>query len=559
MTRRRFAPLFTLVALGACATVPAADRQPVTVQILAINDFHGNLETPLSPTHFADGDKLRQSRLGGAAQLAATVEHLRTGNSITVAAGDLIGASPLVSSLFLDEPSIRVLSDLGLELAAVGNHEFDRGIAELQRMQNGGCDQYTRRTPCALEPFAGAGFTYLAANVVDEDGATLFPATAMRTIGDARIGFIGMTLKGTAGLVANQATAGYEFHDEATTANRLARALRAAGADTVVVLIHEGANVDPRFNVAGCPGLSGPIVPIAEALDPAISLVVSGHTHQAYSCKLATNAGAEVLLTSGGRYGGFVTDITMRIDPAANRVLSLEGRNVAVDGSAGSVPAVASYVARYAQASEGVANREIGPIAPPAGEGADCGDRIAQDLVADAYLFGANAALDDTVDLAFVNSGGVRADLAGADDGVLTFGELSAMAPFGNSVIVLEMNGADIKALLEQQFCENDPAIVCNSLLIPSAGTTYTVDLDGPAGSRISALSINGQPLDPARTYRVATNNFLAGGGDGFHTFTQVPQVANVGFDIDALEAYVATGTIVVPICGRISHVSPVD
>lgn len=557
MMKRYAATLLASLTLAGCATLPDAAGETVEIQILALNDFHGNLETPASTTRYRDGEEERQARLGGAAQLGASLASLRRSNSITVAAGDLIGASPLISSLFLDEPTIRVLSDIGLDLASVGNHEFDRGTAELRRMQDGGCEQHTLRKPCAVEPFTGAGFTYLAGNVVDPQGAIFFPGTALREIGGARVGFIGLTLEGTANLVSAQATDGYDFLDEAETANRLAAGLRAQGADTVVLLIHEGADVDPRYNIAGCPGLSGAIVPIAKALDPAISLVVSGHTHQAYACSVQTDAGGNLLLTSGGRYGGFVTDITMVINPATDTVLSVNGRNIAVDGSAGKDPQVEAYVGRYAEASGPVANRMVGPIGAASGMGEDCGDSPAQDFIADAYLDAANRAPGMTADLAFVNSGGVRAPLDPDADSQLTFGELSAMAPFGNSLIVLEMSGAEIKALLEEQYCGEGMATICNSVLIPSAGSSYRTDPARPQGERISAIMIGGAPLDPASTYRVVTNSFLVGGGDGFAQFTKVPQIANVGFDIDALESYVATGTVAVPACGRVQVAQP--
>ncbi|MDE1466196.1 bifunctional metallophosphatase/5'-nucleotidase [Aurantiacibacter sp. D1-12] len=558
------AALLSTAALAACAApqtdvvTSAASPEPVTLQILAINDFHGNLETPQSATTWLDNGEEHRARLGGAGALAGTLGTLRSENSVTVAAGDLIGASPLISALFLDEPAIDVLSEMGLDIASVGNHEFDRGTDELRRIQDGGCEQFTLKQPCAIGRFEGAGFSYLAGNVVSEDGASFFPGTMIQEMDGAQIGFIGLTLEGTPNLVSAQATEGYDFLDEADTANRLAAELRAQGADAVVLLLHEGANVDPRFNIAGCPSLNGSVVPIIERLDPSISLVVSGHTHQAYVCNVTSAAGHDVLLTSGGRYGGFVTDITMVVDPANDRVLSLDGRNVPVDGSMGTNATVDAIVSRAAEASGPVANRAVGPISDSGERGENCGDRPAQDFVADAYLFAANAGLDFPADVAFTNSGGVRSNLDSARDGVMTFGELAAMAPFGNSVIVLEMTGSEIRNVLEQQFCEENGQIgICDSVLIPSAGMAYSVDQGAVLGSRIASMTLNGEPIDDARTYRVVTNNFLVGGGDGFEQFSQVSQIANVGFDIDALEAYVATGTVSVPVCGRVQNVSP--
>jgi 5'-nucleotidase len=285
MRMRITATLVSTLALAACATapggeMPSAGAAPVEIQLLALNDFHGNLETPAATTSYSRGGETLREVLGGAARLGATLDGLRQGQpfTLTLAAGDLIGASPFVSANFLDEPAIMALNMVQLDLASVGNHEFDRGVPELRRIQDGGCGQNTTRTPCALEPFGGANFTYLAGNVVDQQGQSLFPGTAIRQIGPARVGFIGLTLRDTATLVAPSATMGLSFTDEADAANRMARELLAQGADTVVLLIHEGARVEPFMNVSGCPNLSGPILPIHERLDPAISVIVSGHT-----------------------------------------------------------------------------------------------------------------------------------------------------------------------------------------------------------------------------------------------------------------------------------------
>ncbi|MBH5323170.1 bifunctional metallophosphatase/5'-nucleotidase [Aurantiacibacter sediminis] len=561
MTSKLIASLFASAALAGCVTQPGAissvspTSDVVNLQVLALNDFHGHLEQSEREGTWIENGVERRGRIGGAAQLGATLDALREGHTVTVAAGDLIGASPLISSLFLDEPTIRALSVVGLDIASVGNHEFDRGIEELRRIQNGGCEVYTLREPCAVEPFIGADFAYLAGNVVDDAGVTLFPGTEMRDYGAARVGFIGLTLEGTPNLVADQATAGYTFLPEAETANRLAAQLRDRGADAVVLLIHEGGYVDGRFVLDGCPDISGPIVPIVEALDPSISLVVSGHSHNAYICNITRESGEPVLLTSAGRYGGFVTAIDMVIDPASDAVLSLDARSIAVTDTDTPHAEAGEIVRRYAEAVRPVAERAVGPIAAPLARGEDCADRPAQDFVADAYLFAANAALDAPADIAFVNSGGVRSDLSGADDGVLTFGELAAMAPFGNTLIVLEMTGGQIMALLEQQFCQEDGSVLCGSALVPSAGSAYQVDRRRAQGERVLAPVIDEQPLDPARTYRVVTNSFLAGGGDGFSQFGDGTQVANVGFDIDGIEAYVATGEVRVPVCGRVRTV----
>src|SRR6478736_5754383 len=332
--------LVPVLAVSACTTTPppAAPvvQGRVEIQILAFNDFHGNLEIPpaVEVTN-TDGSKQRIVT-GGAANLAGALAQARIGHpdTVTVSAGDTIGASPLISANYLDEPTITAMNLLGLEFNSVGNHEFDRGGDELKRMQAGGCAKFTRRIPCAVEPFAGARFRYLAANVVQADGSTIFPATGLKQFdtpaGPITIGFIGMTLKGTANLVTPSGVKGLSFKDEAETANALVPQLKAQGADTIVLLIHQGGKL-PQFTTGnGCDGLYGEILPILGKLDPAITTIVSGHTHWAYVCRGTQQAGAGRLLTSAGKYGYFATDLRLRFDPVSHRLIDQSARNVIV-------------------------------------------------------------------------------------------------------------------------------------------------------------------------------------------------------------------------------------
>lgn len=565
MYMRITASLASTLVLAACATTPssigeapAAAPALVELQLLGLNDFHGNIEAPTAITSYRQGDEALREALGGAARLGATLDGLRAGqaHSLTVAAGDLIGASPFVSANFLDEPAIMALNLVGLDIASVGNHEFDRGIAELQRIQQGGCAQNTSRAPCALEPFSGAGFTYLAGNVVDAGGQSLFPGTVLRDLGPATVGFVGLTLRDTATLVAPSMTAGLSFLDEAETANRLARQLVAAGADTVVLLIHEGGRVDPSQNIAGCPNLSGPIVPILAQLDAAISVVVSGHTHQAYVCDVAMADGGTRLLSSAGRNGTFVTDIRLSFDPARNRVVAARAVNVPVREGAETRVDIDTMVRRYAEAAAPVAARVVGTIAPAAQDSEDCEETPAANLVADAQLAQAQALLGGEIDVAFINTSGVRTGLGGADDGVMTYGEIFAMQPFGNVLQVLDLSGADLRAALEEQFCGSGLATPCFTLLAPSATLTYAYDRSRPAGQRIVAVLLNGSALVEDARYQVVFNNFLASGGDGFASLARQPTVGEAGSDLDALEAWLARG-VVIPACGRLRDVTP--
>ena len=553
--------VFGVLALAACATVPreaAAPAAAETIQILALNDFHGNIETPASPaTWFAVGER-RQERLGGAARIGAVLQELRQGkgNTITVAAGDLIGASPLASAYFLDEPAVMALNRMGLELAAVGNHEFDRGTAELRRMQEGGCEVHSNREPCRLDrPFEGAMFTYLAGNVLDEQGNTLLPGTSIKTFGGVKLGFIGMTLKETGILVSPAGTAGYRFADEAETANALAARLRSEGADAVVVLIHQGANVDPLNNTTGCPELSGDLLPILERLDPSIRLVVSGHTHMAYACEVPAPGGSTRLLTSAGRYGNFVTEIALTVDPQTDRILSLSAVNRPVTQTAQEQVDIASLVRRYTEAAAPIAARVVGRIEGSLDRPEGDTDSPLGNIIADAQLAATREPARGGARIAFINSGGVRARFEPAADGSVTYGQIFALQPFGNTLVVLELTGAQLKAVLEQQFGPESPAEIANSLLIPSAGFTFAYDRNRPAGERIVSMALNGAPVDPAATYRVTVNNFLASGGDGFSLLSQAKPVADAGQDLDALEAYISRG-VSVPPTGRVSDLT---
>lgn len=560
--------------LGGCATpprpVPAA-YGPVEVQILAINDFHGNLEPPRLTVPASDG----AVPAGGAAYLASALKQVRTPNSVTVAAGDLIGATPISSALFLDEPSIKALSMAGLELASVGNHEFDKGSEELLRMQNGGCEKHTKREPCAIEPFAGAGFQYLAANVIGPDGRTLFPGTAVKQVGGVKIGFIGMTLQETATLVTPSGVAGLRFADEAASANALVPGLKAAGASTIVLLIHQGASIEGRFDDRACPGLSGDILPVLARLDPAIQLVISGHTHNAYICRVPIAGGGTRLLTSSGKYGTLVTDIRLSFDRPGGKLMGEKGEFVIVQGepiqtsrlSAPLVqshkvfpadPQVAALVARYREAAAGAANRPVGRLGGTVLKGSDSGESQAAGLISDGQLFVARDPNRGDADFALMNNGGARTDLIPAADGNVTFGQIFAMQPFANNVVTKSYTGAEIKAVLEQQFASGRNSVANPNMLTPSANFRFGYDKSRPAGQRIVVMSLDGKPVDPAKSYRVAINNFLASGGDNFSLLANGRGAADGGLDLDATQAYLATNPPV-PQLGRIIDLTPKD
>ena len=545
--------------LAGCTTQPKpvpAPAAPVEVQIIGINDFHGNLETPASPpsVRMADGSILKE-RLGGAAALASTLKRVRQPNSITVSAGDLIGASPLVSAYFLDEPTIQAMNAIGLGLNAVGNHEFDKGSAELLRMQNGGCEKHTTRVPCRVEPFGGATFQFLAANVHRSDGQTILPGSAVRQFGPVKIGFIGMTLKETATLVTPAGVAGLAFADEAASANALVPMLKAQGADAVVLLIHQGGKPGENYLQTGCDGLTGGILPIMDKLDPAIAIVVSGHTHYAYACELE-RGGANRLLTSAGRNGYLVTDIRLTFDPATRALIHRSAINVPVQPQQGADEGVAALVARYSAEAAPAAARSVGKLKGNAPYSDVYDESPAANLIADAQLAATKAENHGNADISFINSSGVRTSITPASDGTVTYGQIFAAQPFGNNLVVKSLTGVQLKALLEQQFVVENGKTEVGSLLVPSANFRFDYDLSRPEGQRIVSMTLNGKPIRPDARYRVSVNNFLASGGDGFSALIQGTDTFDAGLDLDALEAWLATNPTA-PAIGRTRNVTP--
>ncbi len=554
--------LFLPILLAACAG-PMAGRQPaapVEVGIVAINDFHGSLDPPRQSVNVSDGKGgVIPVPAGGAAWLASAIDSVRAGHpqSLTVSAGDMISASQLASSLYLDEPSIGVMNRIGVDFNAVGNHEFDRGQRELLRMQNGGCEKLTAKQPCALERFAGATFKYLAASTVKADGTTLFPATGLRTFGTGKravtVGVIGLTLKGTPNLVVPSGIAGLTFADEADTINAAVPKLKAQGADAIVVLIHEGGRTKGEPDPQGCTDFAGDIRPILDRLDTRVDVVISGHTHWSYVCDYGKlNPAKPILLTSAGVYGELVTDITLKIDPVSGRVVSKAAKNVIVQsvpytssrGPLANTPLfpqfepradIAQYVAKYVDASKAYTQRPIGKIdrAAPKNEGAEGGaGGPLGNLLADAQLGATRSA---GAQIAFMNPFGIRAPLVPAADGTLTFGDIYLNQPFGNNVVTATMTGAQIKATLEQGLDDTGP----KQVLAPSAGFAFAYDPARPSGDRIVSITLEGQPLVMARGYRVTVNGFLALGGDGFSGFVGMPDVVTGPTDIDALESWI--------------------
>lgn len=530
-------------------------RNRVDLQLLAFNDYHGHVQAGEAGT--VDGQEA-----GGGQYLATKLSQLRDGNenSLTVAAGDLIGGSPFFSGLFHDEPSVESLNALGLDVSSVGNHEFDEGVPELLRMQDGGCHPVDG---CYFpeQPYAGADFQWLAANVQNDQGKTPLPPYWVKNVDGVKVGFIGMTLEGTDALVSADGVQGWNFLDEAETANKLVPVLKRRGVEAIVVLLHEGGIPDP-VEVNGCQGISGPIVDINAALDPEIDVMVTGHTHLPYNCVLEDR-----IVTSAYSYGRVVSEINLVLDKRTRDVRrdqSSAVNHAVIRAELTPDAAVTAVIDKWAPLAAETGNRQVGTITetinrgktPTGGE--DRGvESAAGNLVADVHLWATSQA---GAQIAFMNPGGVRSDLTFPSsqtpvegDGVVTFGEAQTFQPFNNQLFTFDMTGAQIKTALEQQ-CQ--PAGTSRPFLHLGVSTGFTYDLaktitGGTCTSvTVSNIQLNGVPLDPAATYRVTTNNFLASGtGDNFFVFGEADKsnLQDSGSDLLALVNYLGTFSPVAP------------
>lgn len=523
--------------LGGCAAAPSATppatapAATVPLRLLAINDFHGHLLPPpggYREVDPADPSRSRSIPAGGAAAMASAVRELAAGhpNHVFVAAGDLVGASPLLSALFHDEPTVESLSAMGLAYAAVGNHEFDDGADELLRLQRGGCHPVDGcRGP---RPFAGAGFQYLAAStVVRATGQTLLPPYAIRRFDGVPVAFVGLTLKGTPQIVSPAGVAGLAFRDEAETVNALVPELQRQGVQAIVVLLHEGGEADGGRD--GCDDLRGAITRIVPRLHPAVDVVVSGHTHRAYVCRVDGR-----LVTSGDRYGTLVTAIDLELDRASGEVLRSQARNVVVDTRRFAPDAgQAALIAAYERLAAPLAKRVVGTIAASLTRESDAsGESVLGRVVADAQLDATRAA---GARLALTNPGGLRSPILKPADGRVRYEDVFEAQPFGNRLVTMTISGAQLAALLEQQFAGERPRV-----LQASRGLRYEWDATRPAGARLlpGSLTLDGQPVTPDQPVRLTVNSYLAEGGDRFPMLREGRErIVGIG-DANALADY---------------------
>ncbi|AWL87578.1 MULTISPECIES: bifunctional metallophosphatase/5'-nucleotidase [Streptomyces] len=532
----------------------------VDVQLLSFNDLHGNLEPPagsagnVSETQ-PDGT-VKAIPAGGVEYLATSLRTARKGNpySVTAAGGDMVGASPLLSGLFHDEPTIEALNGLDLDVTAVGNHEFDEGATELARLQNGGCHPVEGCYEKGKK-FKGADFPYLAANVTKEKTGKplLKPYTVWKKNG-VKIGFIGVTLEGTPDIVTANGVKGLKFHDEVETINKYARELDRKGVKSIVALIHEGGapastsyNYDCDSPGAG-DGISGPIVDIAKGITPKVDALVTGHTHQAYVCTVPDPSGKPRMVTSASSFGKLYTDTTLTYDRRTNDIVrtSVKSANHVVTRDQPKAPDMTRLIDRWNKLAAPIANKPQGWISADInGRGSTAPEKPLGNVIADAQLEGLAPADKGGAEVAFMNPGGIRADLvhkaSGSEgDGVVTYGEAFTVQPFTNMMNVVDLTGAQLVSALQQQV--SGPNEASPKILQVSKGLTYTLDLTKSGADRVVAgtIKLNGEAIDPARTYRVAMNEFLAGGGDGFPALGQGTNKLVGASDLDLFNAYLA-------------------
>ncbi|MHC3464277.1 bifunctional metallophosphatase/5'-nucleotidase [Streptomyces flavovirens] len=565
------AGLATVGALVAAMPAGAHDRghghghghpspRTVDVQLLSFNDLHGNLEPPagsagtVSETQ-ADGT-VTSVPAGGVEYLATSLRTARKGHpySVTAAGGDMVGASPLLSGLFHDEPTIEALNGLKLDVTSVGNHEFDEGATELARLQNGGCHPVEGCYEKGKK-FKGADFPYLAANVTSEKTGKpiLEPYTVWKKNG-VKIGFIGVTLEGTPDIVTANGVKGLKFHDEIETVNKYAKELDRQGVKSIVALIHEGGapastsyNYDCDSPGAG-DGISGPIVDIAKGISPKVDALVTGHTHQAYVCTVPDPSGKPRMVTSASSFGKLYTDTTLTYDLRTKDIVrtSVQSANHVVSRDQAKATDMTKLIDRWNRLAAPIANKPQGWItADIDGRGSTAPEKPLGDLIADAQLEGLAPADKGGAVVAFMNPGGIRADLVYAasgseGDGVVTYGEAFTVQPFTNMMNVVDLTGAQLVAALQQQVSGSNEA--SPKILQVSKGLTYTLDLTKSGADRVVAdtVRLNGEAIDPAKTYRVAMNEFLAGGGDGFAALGEGTNKLVGPSDLDLFNAYLA-------------------
>ncbi|MEU4233868.1 bifunctional metallophosphatase/5'-nucleotidase [Nonomuraea sp. NPDC026600] len=557
------------VAAGgfAAATAPAdASKAPKTVpvRLLALNDFHGNLEPPTGSSGRMVDETGATVEAGGAAYVATHMKALTDKNTIAVAQGDLIGASPLISAAYHDEPSVEFMGKIGLKVAAVGNHEFDEGYTELRRIMKGGCHPVDGCSPAG--PWKGAQYDYVGANVLFKNpnektdalaalgaqqalakklmsdwGVPALPPVSVKWMNGVPIGFIGLVTQTTPNIVTAEGIKNLKFVDEVKAANLASKLLKLVGVKAQVVLVHEGDQVTAGQSPDACSAVPGAGNRIATQVDPEIDVILSGHSHQAYLCRVKDPAGQDRLYSQGGSFGRVITQVDLNVNVKTRDIdrASVVADNHVVTRTVAPDPEISAFVQTWKDRVAPVANKAVGRItADITNTAAPSGESPLGDLIADGQLAGTKTG--GNAQIALMNPGGVRASLtyagssAGEGDGVVTYGEAFTVQPFNNLMQVVTLTGAQLKTVLEQQFTGGPNAQPFTKILQPSANFTYTYSSGAAWGSKVSNMKIDGVAVTDTQTIRVAANNFLVGGGDAFLGFRDGTELWSGPLDIDA-------------------------
>ncbi|WP_219470275.1 bifunctional metallophosphatase/5'-nucleotidase [Nonomuraea rhizosphaerae] len=579
------------VAVGgfAAATTPAgADKAPKTVpvRLLALNDFHGNLEPPSGSSGRMVDENGNTVDAGGAVYVATHMKALADKNTIAVAQGDLIGATPLISAAYHDEPSVEFMGKLGLKVAAVGNHEFDEGYAELRRIMKGGCHPVDGCSPAGR--WKGAAYDYVGANVLFKNpnektdslavlgaqqgaakkmmsdwGVPALPPISIKWMNGVPIGFIGLVTQTTPTIVTAEGIKDLKFVDEVKAANLASKLLKLVGVKAQVVLVHEGDQVNPNQSPDACSAIPGAGNRIATQVDAEVDVILSGHSHQAYLCKVKDPAGHDRLYSQGGSFGRVITKVDLNVNVKTRDIdrSSVVADNQVVTRTVTPDPEISTFVQTWKDRVAPVANRAVGRItADIPNTAAPSGESPLGDLIADGQL--AATRTGGNAQIALMNPGGVRQSLtyagsaAGEGDGVVTYGEAFAVQPFNNLMQVVTLTGAQLKTILEQQWPGGPNAQPFTKILQPSANFTYTYSNAAAWGSKVSNMKIDGVAVTDTQTIRVAANNFLVGGGDAFLGFRDGTELWSGPLDIDAFVEHLGRDNpIAPPVTNRITVV----
>jgi 5'-nucleotidase len=507
---------------------PSPATEPVHVQILAVNDFHGQL---------TDGQNLNKEPAGSAPVLASYLKCAiaDAGEATTFIAlpGDVVGASPPESGLLLDEPALLFFNSLADDcpniIATFGNHEFDRGTDELLRMVRGG-NGATTITHLA-DPYPGAEAEYISSNVVWKTNGTLLSAPyTIRDVDGVKIAFIGADTTKTPSIQKAVNIELVAFENETESINRYIPEIQQKGVHAIVVLLHEGGSQDAYDGPTREGGnVTGRVAGIVAGLDADVDVVLSGHTH-AFTNAYLENAGKNpVLVTQAYSYSRAFADVDLVIDPVTGEITHKSARIVPTysDRPPGTSPdPEASLLLGMSEEAVGpLTNRVVATVsADITREETGAGESALGNLVADGQRAAMNA------DIAFITTGSLRADIA---EGNVTWGDLYAVQPFSATVLSMTLTGDQVRGVLEQQW--ETPLPPHN---LAASGLTYTFDDERPAGSKITEIRVNGAPLDPNAEYTAAMVDYLATGGDGYTVFTSGTNVVNGPFDVDALVTY---------------------